>query len=834
VLKIAIRRFVKFLLLTKLLSFSNNFYLIRLFQALKKLRVSSRNYAELFDDQWYRATNVDLINLSISEKEHFIIHGEAEGRDPNPFFDTDWYKLNYQDDLEESNLTPLTHYISNKYSHNPNPVFISSNIIKKLPEIVGYNNNPLADFISNFTRYENRFFTNFDYFHSSVGIYYPEIYFPIASCMSNNYCSVVSNIHSHDKRVALIIPVHNKWAYTQRCLDSIIRTNMLSKVDIFVVDDCSTDETANNLSKIPYIKKVITNISNKGYLRSVNTCFKYICEQETKYDYIGVINNDVEFLSNSFDYLVNQLDENPDFGCLSPKVIYPDGRIQEFGALLWEDGSASQLFHNLEFREDSFLKTNHLMESSYVSAACIFLRSSSLSQLGPELFDDLFYPAYYEDVDLCLRIRESGLKVGVFGGSYVVHHEGISHGTNLSIGIKSYQDVNKSKLVSKWGSKLKEFALPKEISLNQVEKNTLLLHSSKKVVLIIDDKLPNPMSGGGEARMKTIIDHLKSLGCIIIFVPVGKLVLSDSKNFYSNFGNRAVGITYLDPVIDEINFYAHNKYETYCLISRPSIQRSLGSYLYDKLSKNTKFIFDTVDLLDMYPEPSNIKYIKFIQDISSYDYIWTVNELEKNEIQKIIPELGNKIDICPMKLDINPGPKFEDTEDLIVVGSLGHPPNQKMVLNAIENIFQGLRKSEDQIHLKVVGAGWQTWLMQEFPNLDLSRVLFKEYVPDISAEIRSSRIMLAPLAEGSGIKIKVLDSIRNGVPVIGSNTAWEGICEAFEVANISISEHSDYISEIKKLYWNKNAWEETQEKQSIYSYRINSKFLANKFFKSLN
>ena len=162
-LKIAIRRFVKSILLSILLSFSNNFYLIRLFQAIKKLRVSSRNYAELFDDQWYRATNIDLINLSISEKEHFRLHGEAEGRDPNPLFDTDWYKLNYQDDLEESNLTPLNHYILNKYSHNPSPVFISNNIIKKLPEIVAYNNNPLSDFISNFTRHENRFFTKVFY-----------------------------------------------------------------------------------------------------------------------------------------------------------------------------------------------------------------------------------------------------------------------------------------------------------------------------------------------------------------------------------------------------------------------------------------------------------------------------------------------------------------------------------------------------------------------------------------------------------------------------------------------------------------------------------------------
>ena len=126
--KRATQRLVKLYLAAFLSSLSKNIYLTRLFHAAKKFRVASRNYAELFDDQWYRATNIDLINLSISEKEHFRLHGEAEGRDPNPFFDTDWYKLNYQDDLEESNLTPLNHYILNKYSHNPSPVFISNNI----------------------------------------------------------------------------------------------------------------------------------------------------------------------------------------------------------------------------------------------------------------------------------------------------------------------------------------------------------------------------------------------------------------------------------------------------------------------------------------------------------------------------------------------------------------------------------------------------------------------------------------------------------------------------------------------------------------------------------
>ena len=184
-----------------------------------------------------------------------------------------------------------------------------------------------------------------------------------------------------------------------------------------------------------------------------------------------------------------------------------------------------------------------------------------------------------------------------------------------------------------------------------------------------------------------------------------------------------------------------------------------------------------------------------------------------------------------MKLEINPMPRFEATKNLILVGSLGHPPNQQMVLSSIEKILPSLSNTREQLNLKIVGVGWEDWIKKEYAHLDLTNVIFKEYVPDISAEIRSSRIMLAPLTEGSGIKIKVLDSIRNGVPVIGSTIAWEGICGAEELEKIAVDKYSTYAFEIEKLYWDKGVWEEVQLKQSGFCANLNSNFLKNSFFR---
>lgn len=824
-----------YFLLQKLARRLKNSDISRRFGKLLEIEIKRSDILQkLIDNTWYLKTNEDLANSNFSGQHHFLVHGQFEGRDPNPFFDLDWYQLNYKNELIENNLTPLLDYIQNQYCRNPNPIFATNKIIQELPEIGAINDNPLSDFLSKYSKFENRIFSNFDKFHSLIGLYYPEIYYPISCCMPNSYLPKVNNLFNKNKRTALIISVHNKWAYTQRCLDSIVRTNMLSKVDIYIIDDCSTDQTSKQLLKIPYLKKVLTNKTNLGYLKSVNLCYEYISMQDEKYDFIGLINNDVEFLANSLDFVLNQFDKNPSFGCISPKVIYPDGKIQEFGALLWDDGSASQLFHNLKFEEDTFLMTNHLMECSYVSAACTFIRTKTLNLLGQDLFDENFCPAYYEDVDLCLRIRQSGFKVGVFGGSYVIHHEGISHGTNLLLGIKAYQSINQGKLVKKWGNKLSKFSLSKNIPLKLVEDNTFLLNSNKKIILVIDDKLPNPMSGGGEARMLTILNQLKLRDFCIVFMPVGQHAISEDKNFYSNFGTRVERISKLDSAINEINYYAENGFETYCLISRPDTQLRLGNYIKYKLSNNTKFIFDCVDLFHTFPDEKDPKFVEFLHSISSYNYIWTVNEKEKIKIQKILPISENKIEVCPMLLDLNPNPIFEETQDLLLIGSLGHPPNQKMVLNVIHEVLPKFIDLKEKIYLKIVGVGWESWLKKEYPNLDLSNIIFKEYVPDISTEIRSSRIMIAPLTEGSGIKIKVLDSIRNGIPVIGSKIAWEGICESEEIKQIAVDDLNQYTKEINELYWNKDVWEEAQLKQSNYCDKINSKFLRIKLFANTN
>ena len=159
-----VRRIGKNLLLKSAYSLGNIDFLLKTIRFLKTARTEARNSDGLIDQVWYSRTNEDLVHSSLSGKQHFISHGQFEGRDPNPFFDSDWYQLNYERELSLAKTNPLRDYVENKYSRNPNPVFATNKIINELPEVGARNDNPLVDFLSKYAVTDNRVFSNFDYF----------------------------------------------------------------------------------------------------------------------------------------------------------------------------------------------------------------------------------------------------------------------------------------------------------------------------------------------------------------------------------------------------------------------------------------------------------------------------------------------------------------------------------------------------------------------------------------------------------------------------------------------------------------------------------------------
>lgn len=127
------------------------------------------------------------------------------------------------------------------------------------------------------------------------------------------------------------------------------------------------------------------------------------------------------------------------------KLVYPDGRLQEAGGILWQDGSAWNYGNRANPDEPEF---NYVKEADYISGAAIMIRKSLWEEIGG--FDERFVPAYCEDSDLAFEVRKHGCKVMYQPKSVVVHFEGVSNGTDTTSGQKAYQVTNQKKFLEKW------------------------------------------------------------------------------------------------------------------------------------------------------------------------------------------------------------------------------------------------------------------------------------------------------------------------------------------------------------------------------------------------
>lgn len=217
-----------------------------------------------------------------------------------------------------------------------------------------------------------------------------------------------------EAQVSIIIPVYNQWKFTYRCLFSILKHTNNIKYEIIIADDVSSDETLNISDAVKNIK-VIRNEKNLGFLLNCNNAAKH-----AQGKYILFLNNDTQVQQNWLDTLVELVESDETIGMVGSKLIYPSGRLQEAGGIIWNDGSGWN-FGRLD--NPNKPEYNYIKEVDYISGASIMLSKKLWNEVGG--FDERYIPAYFEDTDLAFEVRKHGYKVMFQPKSIVVHFEGV-------------------------------------------------------------------------------------------------------------------------------------------------------------------------------------------------------------------------------------------------------------------------------------------------------------------------------------------------------------------------------------------------------------------------
>lgn len=596
--------------------------------------------------------------------------------------------------------------------------------------------------------------------------------------------------------VSIVIPVHNKIDYTYRCLKSI-SVNTAGSYEVIVIDDASTDNTPDVLGKIINLR-VATNETNLGFVGSCNKGGK-----ASHGKYVLFLNNDTIVQKDWLGPMVRMIEQNG-AGAAGAKLVYPDGKLQEAGGIIWNDGSGSNYGRGDDPSKPEY---NFVREADYCSGAALLVRKDLFDALGG--FDERFKPGYYEDTDLCFAIRKMGYKVVYQPRSVIVHYEGVTSGTDMNSGMKKYQEINRSKFFEKWQMVLKADHYPPDaVRYLQDARN----RGARKNVLVIDHYVPTCDKDSGSLRMYNLLRILKELGCAVTFIGDNPAKLEP---YTAALQQHGVEVIY-SPFASSVAGYlaTHGKYFDVVIISRAHIAVNHVNNVRKFCEKAVK-IFDTVDLQylremrryeivkdpDVLAEAEKCKAMEY-RIMRLCDRTWVVSPYEKELISRENP--GIAVDVVSNIHEIHPVNRlFSERKDLLFIGGFIHKPNADAVEWFVKEVFPLIHARNPDIKLYVIGSEPPASIV----SLASSHVIITGFVKDPSAYFENCRLSIAPLRYGAGVKGKINQSMSYGLPVVTTSIGAEGMGLVHGTDALIADSPDEFADAVLQVYDDGALWE---------------------------
>lgn len=229
-------------------------------------------------------------------------------------------------------------------------------------------------------------------------------------------------------KLSILIINWNSKDYLRECLLSIRGTRDVLPPQIIVVDGGSFDGCAEMVVREFPEVDFVQSPANVGFGQSNNLGF-----QEVTGDAVLLLNPDTQLQAGALSELLAGLLDLPDAGLIGARLLNSDGSLQLSCVhplpTPWNAAFDSDCLRRRWWRMKGPVAGSEPMEVEAVSGACMLLRSEVFRRLGG--FDPRYF-MYAEDMDLCLKVRRSGLKIYHVPRAAVVHHGGGSSKTQFS------------------------------------------------------------------------------------------------------------------------------------------------------------------------------------------------------------------------------------------------------------------------------------------------------------------------------------------------------------------------------------------------------------------
>ena len=598
-------------------------------------------------------------------------------------------------------------------------------------------------------------------------------------------------------RASIIVPVFNQLPYTLACLRSLSDCGDATAFEVIVVDDASTDASARVLPSIPGLR-YHRNLQNLGFIGSCNAGAELAAG-----DFVVFLNNDTTVTPGWLDALLDTFRLHPDTGLAGSKLVYPDGRLQEAGGIVFADGSG---WNYGRFEDPAHPRFNFVREVDYCSGASIALRRSQFLQLGG--FDSHYAPAYYEDTDLAMRVRQAGMKVRYQPASTVVHHEGVSSGTDLAKGIKAYQVSNHRKFLERWQAELAASHRPAGSDPEVASER-----GRRHRVLVMDACTPTPDRDSGSLRMLALMRALRDEGCSVVFFPENTAHDGAYTRALQQLGVEAWWHPFL---ADVPGWMARHGSRFDLVVGSRHYVLSPVLPLVRTHAPGAHVVFDTVDLhhlreqreADVSGDAGQARKAARTRRVElglvgQCDTTWVVSGAEKELLARELP--AARVEVVSNIHDVHgPGRPWAERSDLLFVGGYRHPPNVDAALWMARDIFPLVRERLPTAVLHLVGADAppEVEALASLPGVRLHG-----FVPDLTSMLEGTRVGVAPLRYGAGVKGKVNHSLAHGQPMVATLCAVEGMHLMDGVDVLVADEAPAFAAAVVRLYEDRALWE---------------------------
>jgi O-antigen biosynthesis protein len=584
--------------------------------------------------------------------------------------------------------------------------------------------------------------------------------------------------------VSIIIPTYNGFDHLRVCLPALRETLPRGHdVEVLVIDDGSNDDELSRVRALAANDqrvRVIHSATNVGFLDSCN-----IGAERAKGEVIVFLNNDTVPMQGWLPPLLAIFRRHSDAGAVGGTLLYPDGRLQEAGGIVFSDASGANFGRGSQELDEPLF--NYVREVDYCSGALLATKRSVFLEAGG--FDRRYRPGYFEDSDYCFTLRRLGYRVYFQPESVVIHVEGGTGGTDESAGVKRYQRLNRSKFRRKWTDALERQPRPTQHwDLGVLHRLAVREEPAKHVrrALVCAPLMPAYDRESGQQSILDLVLHLRDAGWAVSYV--AKNATGDGGERYARVLRQAGVAAYggFGPRVDAL--IAHGAFDlaifAFWYIAEELMPRVRA------LSPTTRVGVNTMDLHFLRNARRAFERSEaggsgrldeayaadFVRELNTYaqaDACFAVSRTEADLINCLIgdPELAYVVSDYEHVTSSPYG--FSERSGILFVGNFQHPPNVEAVEYLCQKILPRLDSGLLAKHpVLIVGNALDGRVRRQIDSLPHARAV--GWVPAILPYLHQARVAVIPLLHGAGTKRKQLQALMAGTPSVSTTIGIEG------------------------------------------------------------